>query len=36
MIDSGASIPVVGKTLACKLGIWDRARKVLDRQGDEL
>ena len=29
-----ASVPVVGKRLAKKLGVWKRARKVNVRQGD--
>ena len=31
---TGASASVVGKHLACKLGIWKRARKVKIRYGD--
>ena len=34
VVDSGASASVVEKHLACKLGIWKRARKVKVRQGD--
>ena len=34
MIDSAASAPVVGKRLACKMGVWKRARKVNVKQGD--
>ena len=33
-MDTGASASVVGKRLACKLGIWKRARKVKIRQED--
>ena len=33
-MDTGASTSVVGKRLACKLGIWKRARKVKVRQED--
>ena len=33
-MDTGASASVVGKSLARKLGIWKRARKVKVRQGD--
>ena len=35
VVDTGASVSVVGKRLAYKLGIWKRARKVKIRQGDE-
>ena len=31
---TGASVSVVGKRLARKLGIWERARKVKVRQGN--
>ena len=34
VVDSGASAPVIGKRLACKLGVWKRARKVRVKQGD--
>ena len=34
VVDTGASASVVGKRLARKLGIWNRARKVKVRQGD--
>ena len=34
VVDTGASATVVGKRLACKLGIWKRARKVKVRQGN--
>ena len=34
VVDTGASTSVVGKRLACKLGIWKRAKKVKVRQGD--
>ena len=34
VVDTGASASVVGKRLACKLGIWKRARRVKVRQGD--
>ena len=34
MVDTGASASVVGKRLAHKLGIWNRARKIKVRQGD--
>ena len=33
-MDSGASALIVGKRLACKLGVWKRARKVKVKQGD--
>ena len=34
-MDCGASAPVIGMHLACKLGIWKRARKIKVKQGDE-
>ena len=34
VVDPGPSASVVGKCLACKLGMWKRARKVKVRQGD--
>ena len=34
VVDTGASASVVGKHLACKLGIWKRAKKIKVRQGD--
>ena len=34
VVDTGGSASVVGKRLACKLGIWKRARKVKVKQGD--
>ena len=34
VVDTGASASVVGQRLACKLGIWKRARKIKVRQGD--
>ena len=34
LVDTGASASVVGKRLACKLGIWKRVRKVKVRQGN--
>ena len=33
-MDSAASPPVVGKMLACRMGIWKRARKISVNQGD--
>ena len=33
VVDTGASASVVGKRLARKLGIWERASKVKVRQG---
>ena len=33
-VDMGASVSVVGKRLAHKLGIWKRASKVKVKQGD--
>ena len=33
-MDSAASAPVVGKKLACRMGIWKRARKISVKQGD--
>ena len=33
-MNTGASASVVGKPLACKLGIWKRAWKVKIRHGD--
>ena len=34
VIHAGSSASVVGKRLACKLGIWKRAREVKVRLGD--
>ena len=34
IVDCVASVPVVGKRLPKKLGVWKRARKVHDRQSD--
>ena len=34
VVDTGASASVVGKRLACTLGIWKRAKKVKVRQED--
>ena len=34
VVDPITSASVVGKRLACKLGIWTRPRKVKIRQGD--
>jgi len=34
VVDSGASAPIFGKRLVCKLGIWKRVRKVKVRQGN--
>ena len=34
VVDTGARASVVERRLACKLGIWKRARKVKVRQGD--
>ena len=34
VVDTGASASVVGKPLACKLGIWKSAKKVKVKQGD--
>ena len=34
VVDTRASASVVGKRLARKLGIWNRAKKVQVRQGD--
>ena len=33
-MDSAASDPIVGKRLACRMGIWKRARKISVKQGD--
>ena len=33
-MDSTASAPVVGKRLACRMGIWTRARRISVKQGD--
>ena len=35
IVDSAASVPVVGKRLAKKLGVWNMVRKVNVRDGDE-
>ena len=34
VVDTGASASVVGRGLARKLGIWNRASKITVRQGD--
>ena len=34
VIDCGASGPVVGRTIACRMGIWKRVRKINIRQAD--
>ena len=35
VIDTAASAPVVGKSIASKMGIWKRAKRVRVRQADQ-